>query len=123
MNKRIDFGFVLTQKTWALVGSPQSTQSAIGTWSVTSSSLSFKKHSLHSFLLPISSILSISFSREKKDKTMAEKFVVGGGEGGIMLLFLLCATFLGLSMVDAEEPYRFFDWNVTYGAIYPLGVH
>ena len=66
MNKRIDFGFVLTQKTWALVGSPQSTQSAIGTWSVTSSSLSFKKHSLNSFILPISSIPSISFSQEKK---------------------------------------------------------
>ena len=47
--------------------------------------------------------------------------VGGGGEGGIMLLFLLYATFLGLSMVDAEDPYRFFDWNVTYGDIYHLG--
>ena len=49
--------------------------------------------------------------------------MVGGGEGGIMLLFLLYATFLGLSVVDAEDPYRFFDWNVTYGDIYPLGLH
>jgi hypothetical protein len=27
-----------------------------------------------------------------------------------------------LSAVKAEDPYRFFDWNVTYGFIYPLGV-
>ncbi|XP_030523033.1 L-ascorbate oxidase homolog [Rhodamnia argentea] len=26
------------------------------------------------------------------------------------------------STVTAEDPYRFFDWNVTYGDIYPLGV-
>lgn len=24
--------------------------------------------------------------------------------------------------VVAEDPYRYFDWNVTYGTIYPLGV-
>ncbi|TKY67783.1 L-ascorbate oxidase-like [Spatholobus suberectus] len=24
--------------------------------------------------------------------------------------------------VAAEDPYRFFDWNITYGDIYPLGV-
>lgn len=25
-------------------------------------------------------------------------------------------------IVGAEDPYRFFTWNVTYGDIYPLGV-
>ncbi|CBI37764.3 L-ascorbate oxidase homolog [Vitis vinifera] len=40
--------------------------------------------------------------------------------GGIILL--LCATFSVLAMVGAEDPYRFFEWNVTYGDIYPLGV-
>ncbi|GMN38251.1 hypothetical protein TIFTF001_007495 [Ficus carica] len=25
-------------------------------------------------------------------------------------------------LVAAEDPYRFFDWNITYGDIYPLGV-
>ncbi|OVA16020.1 Multicopper oxidase [Macleaya cordata] len=25
-------------------------------------------------------------------------------------------------VVNAEDPYRFFTWNVTYGVIYPLGV-
>lgn len=40
--------------------------------------------------------------------------------GGIMLL--LCATFSVLAMVGAEDPYRFFEWKVTYGDIYPLGV-
>lgn len=28
---------------------------------------------------------------------------------------------IGNSVV-AEDPYRYFDWNVTYGTIYPLGV-
>ncbi|KAK1400366.1 L-ascorbate oxidase-like [Heracleum sosnowskyi] len=27
-----------------------------------------------------------------------------------------------LAIVEAEDPYRFFNWNVTYGDIYPLGV-
>ncbi|PON33668.1 Copper-resistance protein [Parasponia andersonii] len=27
-----------------------------------------------------------------------------------------------LGLVCAEDPYRFFDWNITYGDIYPLGV-
>nr|DAD46647.1 TPA_asm: hypothetical protein HUJ06_016584 [Nelumbo nucifera] len=27
-----------------------------------------------------------------------------------------------LAFVRAEDPYRFFTWNVTYGDIYPLGV-
>nr|AAM97070.1 pectinesterase, putative [Arabidopsis thaliana]AAN15546.1 pectinesterase, putative [Arabidopsis thaliana] len=35
------------------------------------------------------------------------------------------ALFIGLSLlfaVTAEDPYRFFEWNITYGDIYPLGV-
>ncbi|CAH8305568.1 unnamed protein product [Eruca vesicaria subsp. sativa] len=27
-----------------------------------------------------------------------------------------------ISLVQAEDPYRFFDWRVTYGNIYPLGI-
>lgn len=27
-----------------------------------------------------------------------------------------------LIAVVAEDPYRFFEWRVTYGTIYPLGV-
>lgn len=27
-----------------------------------------------------------------------------------------------VSLVQAEDPYRFFDWRVTYGNIYPLGI-
>ncbi|GFP80154.1 l-ascorbate oxidase homolog [Phtheirospermum japonicum] len=34
----------------------------------------------------------------------------------------LAALFLLLAIVAAEDPYRFFTWNVTYGTIYPLGV-
>lgn len=37
--------------------------------------------------------------------------------------FLICTTFfLSGVFVVAEDPYRFFEWNVTYGDIYPLGV-
>ncbi|XP_010471765.1 PREDICTED: L-ascorbate oxidase homolog [Camelina sativa] len=35
------------------------------------------------------------------------------------------ALFIGLSLlfaVTAEDPYRFYEWNITYGDIYPLGV-
>ncbi|CAH2065703.1 unnamed protein product [Thlaspi arvense] len=35
------------------------------------------------------------------------------------------ALIIGFSLlfaVTAEDPYRFFEWNVTYGDIYPLGV-
>ncbi|XP_010461374.1 PREDICTED: L-ascorbate oxidase homolog isoform X2 [Camelina sativa] len=41
-----------------------------------------------------------------------------GRSGGTVLL--LCLSFL--ATVTAESPYRFYDWNVTYGDIYPLGV-
>ncbi|KAL3634904.1 hypothetical protein CASFOL_021958 [Castilleja foliolosa] len=34
----------------------------------------------------------------------------------------LAALFLFFAIVAAEDPYRFFTWNVTYGTIYPLGV-
>ncbi|KAJ6998956.1 hypothetical protein NC653_014949 [Populus alba x Populus x berolinensis] len=39
-----------------------------------------------------------------------------------VLCTFLCLTVSLLSVVKAEDPYRFFDWNVTYGFIYPLGV-
>ncbi|KAG6648349.1 L-ascorbate oxidase homolog [Carya illinoinensis] len=43
--------------------------------------------------------------------------------GGGALGALLCVTVsLFLALVGAEDPYRFFNWNVTYGDIYPLGV-
>ncbi|ESR48533.1 multicopper oxidase [Citrus sinensis] len=35
----------------------------------------------------------------------------------------ICSLFCSLfAIVSAEDPYRFFNWNVTYGDIYPLGV-
>ncbi|KAM0952202.1 putative L-ascorbate oxidase [Dioscorea sansibarensis] len=36
----------------------------------------------------------------------------------LLLLFLLSSTL----PLHAEDPYRFFTWNVTFGDIYPLGV-
>ncbi|KAL5706263.1 hypothetical protein ACHQM5_024459 [Ranunculus cassubicifolius] len=34
----------------------------------------------------------------------------------------LFSVFLIIFAVNAEDPYRFFSWNITYGDIYPLGV-
>lgn len=40
-----------------------------------------------------------------------------------MVFWELCVGFLTLAIVaTADNPYRFFEWNVTYGDIYPLGV-
>ncbi|KAJ9186384.1 hypothetical protein P3X46_001961 [Hevea brasiliensis] len=35
---------------------------------------------------------------------------------------LLCVAVSLFAIVGADDPYRFFNWNVTYGDIYPLGV-
>ncbi|XP_062155624.1 L-ascorbate oxidase homolog [Alnus glutinosa] len=29
---------------------------------------------------------------------------------------------LGVSLVEADDPYRYYTWTVTYGTLYPLGV-
>ncbi|KAM7517330.1 hypothetical protein LguiA_006913 [Lonicera macranthoides] len=34
----------------------------------------------------------------------------------------LCICVALFAIVGAEDPYKFFNWNVTYGDIYPLGV-
>ncbi|XP_050261019.1 L-ascorbate oxidase homolog [Quercus robur] len=36
--------------------------------------------------------------------------------------WIFYTIFILLGFVSAEDPYRFFNWNVTYGDIYPLGV-
>jgi hypothetical protein len=43
------------------------------------------------------------------------------GKTAVLCTFL-CVSVSIISSVKAEDPYRFFDWNVTYGFIYPLGV-
>ncbi|MBA0775138.1 hypothetical protein Gotri_010299 [Gossypium trilobum] len=35
---------------------------------------------------------------------------------------LICATVSLFVIAGAEDPYRFFNWNITYGDIFPLGV-
>ncbi|KAF3970293.1 hypothetical protein CMV_005991 [Castanea mollissima] len=42
--------------------------------------------------------------------------------GGVLSGAVLCVTVFLFATVGAEDPYRFFNWNVTYGDIYPLGV-
>ncbi|XP_043712160.1 L-ascorbate oxidase homolog [Telopea speciosissima] len=43
------------------------------------------------------------------------------GDGAKRAIVSFFAVYL-LAVVSAEDPYRFFTWNVTYGDIYPLGV-
>lgn len=43
-----------------------------------------------------------------------------GLEGAGALFLCACVAFLAIA--GADDPYRFFNWNVTYGDIYPLGV-
>ena len=45
-------------------------------------------------------------------------------EPSLRALLSCCSILLLLNAVHvaAEDPYRFFDWNITYGDIYPLGV-
>ncbi|CAA3000207.1 L-ascorbate oxidase homolog [Olea europaea subsp. europaea] len=38
------------------------------------------------------------------------------------MLLKLAVLFVLLAIAEAEDPYRFFTWNVSYGDIYPLGV-
>ncbi|XP_057490028.1 L-ascorbate oxidase homolog [Actinidia eriantha] len=38
------------------------------------------------------------------------------------LAAVFCLTVSLFAVVGADDPYRFFNWNVTYGDIYPLGV-
>ncbi|KAK7409881.1 hypothetical protein VNO78_00262 [Psophocarpus tetragonolobus] len=63
---------------------------------------------------------------EKSDK---EKYSIGGKEERAKMtvklagVCLLCVVAIYLfHIAGAEDPYRFFNWNVTYGDIYPLGV-
>ncbi|WCJ44320.1 SKU5 similar 5 [Euphorbia peplus] len=42
--------------------------------------------------------------------------------GKCSICTLLCFVASLFAIVGAEDPYRFFNWNVTYGDIYPLGV-
>lgn len=37
----------------------------------------------------------------------------------LLALLSFCSIFF---LVASEDPYRFFDWTITYGDIYPLGV-
>jgi hypothetical protein len=38
------------------------------------------------------------------------------------LVLLAACTCLLVGSAEAEAPYRFFDWEITYGDISPLGV-
>ncbi|KAI4336723.1 hypothetical protein L6164_015214 [Bauhinia variegata] len=42
--------------------------------------------------------------------------------GAAAAALLLCVSVSFFAITGAEDPYRFFNWNVTYGDIYPLGV-
>lgn len=43
--------------------------------------------------------------------------------GRTVLIHLICGVLviLGVSLVNAEDPYRYYTWTVTYGTVSPLG--
>ncbi|KAJ8446632.1 hypothetical protein Cgig2_002794 [Carnegiea gigantea] len=43
------------------------------------------------------------------------------GHEHLLPLLLGIVNCFGIFLVDAESPYRFFDWEITYGTISPLG--
>ncbi|XP_049363854.1 L-ascorbate oxidase homolog [Solanum verrucosum] len=45
----------------------------------------------------------------------------GANNVKIVALLIICLS-VGALLVKAEDPYLFFEWNVTYGTIAPLGV-
>ncbi|KAJ7967110.1 L-ascorbate oxidase-like [Quillaja saponaria] len=48
--------------------------------------------------------------------------MVASSTTGLLLGFFVIFGLVNVGVVVGEDPYRFFDWNVTYGDIYPLGV-
>lgn len=48
----------------------------------------------------------------------------GMGKCGVMILMLsaILVSHSLVNIVGAEDPYKFFDWTITYGDIYPMGV-
>ena len=72
------------------------------------------KHTLPTFFQSHFSILfkkPIWFVRERKGEM---------GEYRSICSFIL--VFLLVACASGEDPYRFYNWNVTYGDIYPLGI-
>lgn len=55
----------------------------------------------------LSGILQVNFAMEKA-----------------VLLHLICGVLavLGVYVVKADDPYRYYTWTVTYGTLSPLGV-
>lgn len=44
--------------------------------------------------------------------------------GNVALFHLICGIFIfwSVSLVKAEDTYKYFTWTATYGTLYPLGV-
>ena len=73
--------------------------------------------SLYHYLVPL--LFTISFKNKPQETGWLEI------EREMVEYRSLCSLlFLALlvSCTSGESPYRFYDWNVTYGDIYPLGV-
>lgn len=55
-------------------------------------------------------------------------FLIRSGFAGTMtsaaLLHLICGVLavLSVSLVNADDPYRYLTWTATYGTLSPLGV-
>lgn len=55
----------------------------------------------------------------EEEPSIFKKNSMGSLRPAVICVFFIVA-FFGYSL--AEDPYRFFTWNVTWGTIWPLGI-
>ncbi len=54
---------------------------------------------------------------------MVALFLADSMEKSVLLhVFVGVVALLGISLVTADDPYRYYTWTVTYGTLSPLGV-
>lgn len=96
-----------------------------------SSIISIHITTIHLYSPPIISLLlhsttSLSSTQIKKNHTTFSIFQTLPIKKHITNTMWSYVPFLAplffLSLVHADDPYRFFTWNITFGDIYPLGV-
>lgn len=69
-------------------------------------------------------LLPIGYDKGKKKKKKHKMILLWSSWQNCLIHFAFCISpiFSLLSISGAESPSRFFDWRITYGDIYPLGI-
>lgn len=81
------------------------------------------QYSFKSSILIAQSPLSLYLSLSVCQRALVVKMGLNLGEPATTRYLCFAIVYiLAAGSVGAEDPYRFFTWNVSYGDIYPLGV-